>query len=64
MNWAFDAPKDRGSAEHNAAQLGSQRRSGSAQTRTVWTIIALLFTCGLVAAIVAMSLAVFVLHLA
>jgi hypothetical protein len=64
VNWAFEATADRGSAEHGAASLGSQRRSRSPHTLATWNTSMLVFTFGLVAGIVATVLAVFVMHLA
>ena len=63
-NWGFETRVDCTSAERSGAELGRRRkRSSRGLTYTVWNIVAWVCACALVAAIVAMVVAVFVLHL-
>ncbi len=62
-NWGFKTAHDLGSTERGGAELGRRRRSSTGKTYSAWSIVAWAFTCGLVAAIVAVVVAVFVLHM-
>jgi hypothetical protein len=62
-NWGFSPQRELAGALHTLARPGSDKRSSRGLTSTAWYILAWAITCGLVAAIVAIILAVFVLHL-
>jgi hypothetical protein len=62
-NWGFAARHDRNSAERSGSEPGRHQLSRRGQPYTAWKILAWAFTCGLVAGIVVMVVAAFVLHL-
>jgi hypothetical protein len=58
---AFEAPGDRGSAEHVRAPREPERKD---RTLAAWNIVAWALPCGFVVGVVIMVVALLVLHLA